>query len=595
VWLRFVGGWESLADTISPESEASWETLQAAWPSISRHLHDSALRIAQAAKAGERQAIGWSVDMMLKWRRKILLGWNTGHGYALVRPIVTAGLLRKPWEEVAAVGLARLDEPAKRAEVFEAVVENAWLDSQVVLACSLIGLMGEAGATGRIEDGPAEAAGALFRNQSFDPSASYHPREPALSPGTILHAVLRVVGAGERFEEGYGQEIGALAEEIDRLEGPNYISARIYSWSGEADVEGQAGLQTLLLAAAMPSPSGRRRGAGVEIGEDLKRLLLPRDDRTRRRLLEHLAAMRKAAEDLPAKRVAEVVATLRADACTPAQATLLMGEVVRTLEACQAEIEAVRLSEITRAVIDPARLAAIAEAAGRTAFSKAEGAFPVPLIGEVRFVHDDLSSYRYRFLTQKARYTQPPMEEPVSNELEWWEGTLREFAAAAAFRELIKGAAPVRRAPRSAASYWRALKEAVAAVRDAGEDPIIVRGGRAEPAWLAGWHYDFDGKKRPPDLRIEQVEGRGPGYDFDLNGTPVYSSPWTGAATWVLGRETLRVLDVQKFQSGQPVAVTFEPDTADVWKGRVVAAFAIRMDRGTGPSWRIAHPRPKAR
>ena len=170
-----------------------------------------------------------------------------------------------------------------------------------------------------------------------------------MSPGTILHAVLRVVGAGERFEEGYGQEIGALAEEIDRLEGPNYISARIYSWSGEADVEGQAGLQTLLLAAAMPSPSGRRRGAGVEIGEDLKRLLLPRDDRTRRRLLEHLAAMRKAAEDLPAKRVAEVVATLRADACTPAQATLLMGEVVRTLEACQAEIEAVRLSEITGA------------------------------------------------------------------------------------------------------------------------------------------------------------------------------------------------------------------------------------------------------
>ncbi|MDP2009449.1 MAG: hypothetical protein Q8K11_04675, partial [Phenylobacterium sp.] len=218
-WLRFVAGWESLADAVSPEGDANWEALRATWPAMSRHLHDTALRVAQAAKAGELQAIGWSVDMLLKWPRKMLLGWNTGHGYALVRPLVTSGLLQKPWDEVEALGLTRFEEPARSSEVFEAVVHNAWLDSQVVLSCSLIGLMGAPATSGRIEDGPGEAAGALFRNKSFDPSASYHPRERALSAQNVLHSVLRLVGAGERFEEGYGWEIGALAEEIDSLEG----------------------------------------------------------------------------------------------------------------------------------------------------------------------------------------------------------------------------------------------------------------------------------------------------------------------------------------------------------------------------------------
>lgn len=591
-WLRFVGGWESLAEAIAPKTEASWEDLRAAWPSMSRHLHDSALRVAQAAKAGELQAIGWSVDMMLKWPRKMLIGWNGGHGYALVRPLITAGLLQKPWNEVAGLGLTRFDEAAKPAEMFEAVIENAWLDSQVVVACSLIGLMGEAGANGRVEDGPSEAAGALFRNQSFDPSASYHPRDAALSPSRILHAVLRLVGAGERFEEGYGHEIGALADEIDRLEGPNYISARIYSWTGEADVEGQAGLQSLLLAAATSPSGGRRRGAGVEIGEDLKRLLLAREDRTRCRLLEHLSAMRKAAEELPPERVAAVVATLRADPCTPAQAKLRIAQVVQTLEACEAEINAVRLAEITQAVIDPGRLAAIAEAASRTAFSKAGGAFPVALFGEVRLLDDKLSTYRYRLEANKARYTQPAMQEPVSNEFEWWEGTLQQFVGTAAFWELIRGVKPVRRAPRSAGSYWATLKAGVAAVQSAGEDPVIVRSSRAEPAWLSHWHYRSD--QRPADMRIEQVAGRGEGYDFDINGVPIYSSPWCGPATWVFGRQTLQQLDVQRFDTGKPVEVTFEPDAVDVWKGVVVAAFGLRVTSGPGPIWRIAHQTPKA-
>jgi hypothetical protein len=593
VWLRFVGAWESLADVIGPNRDASWEDLQKAWPAVALHLHDTALRLAEAAKSGEQQAIGWSADMLLKWPHKILSGWNTGRSYALVQPLATSALLRHPWTEVEGLGLMRFEQPARVSEVFEAVVDNAWLDTQVVVSCSLIGLFGDAGLDGRIADGPAEAAGALFRNESFDPSAAFHPSEPQLTAISILHAVLRLVGASERFEDGYGREIGELADEIDRLEGPNYVSARIYSWSGEADVEGQDGLQVLLMAAAVPTPSPRRRG-GIEVGEDLKALLLPPDDRRRRRVLQHLDAMRKAAARQTPKRAAEVIATLQRAPCTDAQAASRLAEVVRIIEACEAEIRKARDAAIAQAAIDPGRLAEVGNAASRNAFSKVEGAFPLRHFRSVAFTDRDLKLFSFRLADQKGRYTTPLMDERLGGDDDWWADEFQPFVGAAVFSEVVGAAWPVRRAPRSADSYWRTLKAAVAAVQAAGQAPLIVRASRGEPEWLGAWQYDLRGDHRPADMRIEQAEGRGDGYDFDLNGTPVYSSPWVGAATWVLGREVLDRLEFQRFADGQNTTVEFEPNSSDIWKGRVVVSLGLCVTLAEGQIWRIAHQPAKA-
>lgn len=591
-WLRFVGGWESLGDAVSPRSGANWEDLRAAAPGVSRHLHDSALRVAQAAKAGERLAIGWTVDMLLKWREKILLRWGGYHGHALIRPVVTLDLLGRPWDKVAPLPLMRFGEAVIEAGVFDAAVENAWLDTQMVLACSLIGLFGEAGAAGRFDDGPAEAAGALFRNQNFDPSASSHPHGRPLTTTAILQAILRLIGAGDRFEEGYGYEIGELADEIDRLEGPNYVSARGYSWAGQADVHEQASQQLLLLAASLQKP-GRGRSGGPAVDDDLKALLLPADDRVRRRLLDHLAALRKAAKELDPSRSAMIMATLRAEACDVAELSDRLAAVVAIIETCETEIHQVRETEIAAAPIDPTRLEAIAEAAAATAFSAVDGAFPLPMFKTVAFVDDDLLRFSHRLRTDKGRYTAPLMREPFGNEAEYWTTSLHDLVGAVVFNDVVKARPAVRRAPRSAAGYWTAIKAAVEAVEEAGQTPIIVRNNRGEPQCLTEWHFDFSGSKRPADLRIQQVEGRGDGYDFDLNDTPVYSSPWAGAATWVLGREALARVDFQRLIDGRAVEVGFEADASDVWAGVAHATFARRVSVAAGPIWRIGHPPSK--
>ena len=586
-WLAFVAGWENLSDAIvrGRVGEGSWAEIVESADGLSRHLYETALMVAQAALAEEEQAIGWTTDILLKWHDTVTRGNRIRHQFGLLKPLVTMGIIKEDWGVVSGLPIALPGEMFGPDEVFDAALSNAWVDTMVVLTSSLIGQFGEVALNGRISDGSGTAASAIFQNRSFDPGASAHPHNPPLTTDSILHSILRLVGAGSRYEEGYGSEIGSLAEQVQRLEGPNYVSARVYGWSGEADVYGQANPQLLLLAASMPQP-GRRRGS-LHVGSIERGLLLPEEDGRKRRILDHLRSLREAVGQVDVDRGRAIVATLRGSDCDAAELAWRLAAADTLLADCEDAIVSAREAQIGSAVIDGRRLKAVAEAASRTGFSKSEGGFPVRLFGKVEKVEAVLSAYSRSKAVLKGQYVEPPMEYMAGDEADHFDTLFRSVVGAVVFDDVTKSVSPTRRRPRSAASYWVALKAGLAAVRAAGQTPIIVREDRNQPAWLMNWL--FHAGTRPHDMILENFPGQGHGYDFHLNGAPVYSSPWVGPVTWVMGGEILEVVEFQSHEYDLSTKVSFKDDPGNIWRGRLVLEFGRRVTVGVGPVWRISH------
>lgn len=591
-WLSFVAGWEGFGEihaSVSDEQQGDWKALSTTAPAVKHHLRDSALMVALAAQIGETQAIGWSTDQLLKWRDKMAQGRHgLRHGYALHRPLATLALAGQPWDAVAARPLMMFDEAAVPAEVFGAAVDNAWVDTLTVLTCSLIGVFGPVAADGRIGDGAGAAAGALFRNLSFDPGASTHPRSPPLTTRSVLESILRLAGAGETLGHSYAGEISDLAEKIRDLKGPNYVSARLYSWTGLAGFEGQAETEVLLLAATIEN-LGRRRAA-IVIGDGLKALLLPDDDRVRRRLLDHLAALREASAKIDVTHGRAVIATLRSQDITVRALADRLSATIDLLVRCEAEIQQLRATQIVAAPIDPHRLAQFADGAASTGFAPDTGAFPLAQFQQVLRAPAPLQPFAYRIRVATGAFTAPLMADPVSNEGEFWGEQICECVGALVLHDAMTARAPTRRRPASAPAYWTAIKAAVADVRAAGQTPMLVRASRSDPDWLADWHYHA--ATRPTDMTIVRAATNQAGYDFHLNDVPVYSSEGAGPATWIFGREILEEVAFQSFADGRPVAVTFKVDPTDPWQGELTVALSRRVKLGAGPLWRIQHPTP---
>jgi hypothetical protein len=550
--------------------------------------------VGQAAQVGELQAIGWTSDLVLKWRDQTrqTLGLPDG-GFALKRAVITMALTARPWNDVAKLSLSQYDQPFGPGEVFGAAIGNLWQDTLMVLATTLIESFGSAQSDGQVHTGAAVAARALFRNEAFDPGAAGHPRSRPLDSRGVLESILRIAGAGERFEEGYAGQLSSLAEAIRDLEGPNYVSARIYSWGGSAGFEDQTHAQLLLLAAARETP-GRRRGT-VVISDDLKALLLPREDRSKRRIQAHLKAIADAAGKIDANHGRAVIATLFDHDVDLAELTDRLADAVALVKQCHKETQAVREAEILAAALDPARLVKFADDASALAFEKPTAGFPVRLFDAVATVESDLTRKTYRTNARKGAFTTPPMADSGEDLGEFIGRQMVDLIGRDVFWDITQSRGPTERRPATAAAYWTALKAAMADVRAAGQTPIIVRAERNQPRWLSHWHFPPSGMPtRPSDMIIERREGvDDDAYDFHLNGVAVYSCPGAFGATWVLGVEILKTIYFQRFGDGRLFEVSFAPDPANVWEGHLLSVYGRLVELSEGPIWRLANPPPK--
>lgn len=266
-------------------------------------------------------------------------------------------------------------------------------------------------------------------------------------------------------------------------------------------------------------------------------------------------------------------------------------EVREILATCLAEIEAARLAVLQTAAVDPERLAALEAKIAETAFSPTT--FPLSLFPVVERVERPLERMTFAMNgLRRGVYTRPQLEDPFTNGDDFLRQHYTPLIASRVLLDALRASRPVRRTPRTAAGWWRSVKEGVAAVRAAGLTPLVVRNARNEPSLLIDWEYDLTGGTRPRDLQLERRPGQAEGYDFHLNETPVYSDIGADTATWVVAREMFAEVAFEDFGDGRLIRAGLIAEAADPWRARLTLEWGRAVVLAEAPAWRIAHPPP---
>ena len=591
-WQDLIGGWESFADAIAPlamrrKERPAWSDLQRLAPGLARHLRESALMVALAARSGEITAIHWTADLMLKWDERVRRVWPTsGQRWSLDRALPTLGLLAEDWNTVAALPLGGGDPAFEPIDIYDAATQNAWLDTLVVLTCSLIALS-RSPAPGVFNDGAAMAACALFQNRAADPGASYHPRSAPLATDAIIRSILRMVGHGGQDEGGYGQSMGELADRISRLEGPNYVSGRIYGWAGEASVWSQSATHGLLLAASL-SPAAMAPRSRPVVTEGLRSLLLPSSDEARRDIIRHLETMRSDLASINMVHGAGIASGLTASTINEPDLGERIGHVRDLLEACLAVIAEEHDAALLLAPVDTAKLRSLSRAAQGQAFGAERGGFPLTAFRTIDTADEPLTAMTYRSSVRRGAYVSPPMDYSVSNEDEWWQAEMVGRVSDIVLLDVLNGSGAAQRRPRMAKTYWKTLTGAIEAVKAAGETPVIVRPHRQDPAFL--WDWTFGKGDRPADLVFDRRPDQDDAYDFHLNGAAVYSSRAANGATWVFGLERLERVTFQTFGEEGLARMDLVPDSTALWRAELLLRWGRNVTLKPGLAFRISHP-----
>lgn len=592
-WLNFVAGWESFGDELarSPDhGPISWEAIQERAPGMLQHLRESAIMVAKAAQLGEFQAVGWATDMLLKWDDRMARGWRE-HGndhWALHRALPTLALVEKPWIEVEALPLTVQDQPRSPHGVFAAALRNGWLDTLVSLTASLLGRAAIPTGT-EPADGAGAAATALFLNTGFDPDAAAHPREAPIQRESLLRSLIRTADR----QSGYASTIEGLSERIDQLKGPNYISGRVYGWSGSLGLGDAADPFIVLLAAAtVPPAAGRRRGH-LTLDDELRALLLPEDDARRRNILDRLEGLQASLAAVDVARAGPLISMLLGAPVPAVLVAARLAAVGDILTECKRLIDEARLAAITAAETDPSRLAAVERGAARGAFETVSFGLSVfPTITET-----DAPLTRFTHVMNNVRrgvFSRPLLsaDQDLEADAEQWLGSR---VGSRVLADTLNQGATTRRSVSTATGWWKAMKAALADVEAAGMTPLIVRGGRDAPDWLMDWHYGVPGGlARPGDLRLEWRNAVGPGYDFHLNDVAVHSDPGAGPATWILGREMFEEVEFELFGPDRRIRASLTPDPHNPWRADVRLEWGRRVAMRAGPKWRIGLRRPGA-
>ncbi|MEN5229747.1 hypothetical protein [Brevundimonas naejangsanensis] len=589
-WVNYVGGWEGFGEALGSlgrrEGEPlAWDDLSGLTTELFRHLSDTALLAARAAQIGETQAIGWTVDMLIKWRGRTVRRLVEDHGsWALHRPLLTLRHARMTWPEIEAAPLTLQDQPKSPGGVFGAVMDNVWFDTVVMTLATLMARC-PGPVSGAIPDsGARRAALALYHNRMVDPGGAAYPVVRPMEFGALLRSLLRRADRAT----GYGADIDALSERIGDLDRSAYVSGRVYSWSGLGGGDVSADPQILLLAATIALTAGRRRGV-FDIGDDTRRLLLPEGDQSRRRVLDHLQDFSRRATEADRPLASALLSMLLERVVDIPETEVRITAVLEILAACRAEIEAVRLIALQNAEVDPERLAAVEAKIAETAFTPS--GFPLDLFQQVERVQQPLRRFTFRVNgLRRGVYTRPQLEDPYSDGDEYLRQHYTPVVASRVLLDALETARFVRRSPRSGPAWWRSVKDGVAAVRAAGLTPLIIRSAHNEPVWLRDWHYDQRGRSRPADMLLERRDGQGGGYDFHLNETPVYSDIGAGDVTWIVAREMFARVEFEDFGDGRMVTAALTVDPTDPWRASLSLEWGRAVTLAEAPTWRVSHP-----
>lgn len=591
-WREQVAGWERLLQTIASApnprnpAERSWKDLTSISGNVYAHLSATTKMAARAVWHGDTLATSWTSDLMLHWLAQAEREWKTRTGFPRVQSeALTLETLQCDWGAVEELPLMPSGEAISAPKIFSSIMNNTWRDHVFILASVCIHW---AIHRSSIDTAP-QAARMLLHAEPYDRGETGVREIRGFSGTDFLISVLRIAGSGEHFsEDSYAGRIDHLLEGIGQFGDTPKVLMRFYSSGGGLSFSALSPAHAIAIMATTTGPQG--------INSTLRRLLTQSRDEALRLREAYLNTLRSAFDELNADEHGELLAKLVGSG-DGLSFDARRDHSRKLVEQSLADLTSYRETIIVTAEIDSARVASVASAAASEITTR--NLFPRHLFDEITVTTDDLSEFTMSVNgLDRGSFTDPPMEDPVLNEEEWWRDVMSNRVAAVVWSDVIRKTNFQDIDGRTPDDFWRAVRDGSAKIREAGHDPLLVINDAFNPEWWSDWRWP-EGRgdtPKPSDLVITIEEGQVDSYELTMNDTPVYSAQTENGVAYLIPSQLLRRLRFRDYGDGLPVSLRFETDANNPRSGTMHAAFQREVELADVESYRVrwtqAHDNP---
>jgi hypothetical protein len=562
VLSSFVGGWENSRPNSTRRHRSS---AQVDWDSASdlarlnaRHIDETARMLLAAVHRGDQAAAEWLADVLSKW-------WGIfdyeREPYQLYdkTAFVTLDHLQLDWTNFKVTfGLADPEvqttpelESVLQHGIYLASLKNYWTDIRLLVIELMMDWVIQS------SDAPLEnslaieiIAGLLAGKQWRGGGEGADPLNE-LSATNYLTAKIRQFAASGDMRGGYVGRLDRFVENVKSMSRPNMVSSRIYSFVGADDVESLQSAQLAFLAVLSV--------ANWDVSRILQRqidLWLEEKYASIEIVRNRLQAWLQRLDEEP--ELARELVALLSQRIRPGLDVLTAWNFVKAgLRSVQQAIEAKREGLLAAQPIDMARLQEIAHFASSTGFSGATGEFPMQFLS---ISTADGPQQDFTITLQKIRkgeLTSIEMDQRASNESDFFAEVLARQVAISVLSDVIQRCNVREVVAADAAAYWQALKIEAAKVSARGGKPILLLDNATLPDWVWDWqHSDYGADyKRPDDLRVQRLDGRGQGYACDFNEIEVFVAPIPLGQSLLLSKDAFRSVTFTNYGDDRLVRV----------------------------------------
>jgi len=578
------GAWDSIAYQVlrSADLNNDWRLLVQRGKESIHLLERSVSHVLVAVADDDALVSRWALDLLQRWPGYWFLILDE-HAVWEEFSQGSEGLLYLSWADVdRALGISGeglRSESQKQRDVFGEVLLNAWRDACGFLITWLM-------AQTRDEDPQRELCRdllkALVAGDALKGSGSTHSvRQPFEHFDAALAAWLRVNILESAELNLVGNLWARLAERAKDSTRLPWVSGRAY---GSDDEDERIDLADVALLRLLLSS-----GAEIRIGQTLSD-----------RVLE-FAGQGAIYAERAARRLGHAEEHLRGIDLIPwlpsfqaLQPDISVGDIdAKRLQladefwALRERIETRNSEQVNQRPLDQAHIDAIEDACNRMAFSRDLGGLPLPFFDVVETAGGAAGEFTLKLPQRdKAELVHPPLATRVSNELSWYEKTVRDYVALDVRTKIAREIQSQAVVVASDKEFAEALDVAAGELHEAGLEALLFLGNRRDLG--NQWHADPESADadRPKPFTLEKHDGYAhPGYLFHANGVPAIRMFLQEQAAFLIPQECFERVRFMRMPNGKAARldVTEQPEH----RMSLALVWALEITLRDVPSYRF--------
>lgn len=576
------------------DEEERWSRLTQAVPFIQRQLEGTVYLVGASVWYGDLSAVNLFSDALINWRSWYEFELTDDDIVDL--DLVTLDLANQKWletsESLNALQPGPFPTPTPESVVRQ-LLDHAYADV-TILVSSILADWDQR--FGKEPTFAAKICGSLMRGEAFDPNVGDRQRGNAIgeNPDHLFRNLVRIVSTGEKFrDEGYRGWLNTIARRIDGLTERETVPGRSYTPSTSFELDDFIIVFLLLLMSSFA------RNPHQGISEHTVGLLQAiawneGDDAPARRLRRWLEDSSRFLSELQFETWGRTFTGIVSNE-DPSIFENCRQRTIRIFKDALRLIEEQRQERLAGLEASRARLLDFEIAASQQVVNREQQEPPLCWFSEVRCVSEKLEELSCRFLNYpKGRLTDPRMEEPSSNEIEFHSERAIQYLCRSLMQDTLDAANVETVHVGNATEYFEAFRNRERILIESGHEPLLLLEHRTKPHWIIDWmRREARENPRPNDLRIvRDPQQKENGYFSTFNAAKVFVFPIERGASFLLPMQTFQTVDFSVIESKANLvtAVTFE-SSEDPEKGSLVFHWAKRVEIGNPSVLKIVYQR----